>query len=159
MLSSILAGGICGGGLLVGGLAVFDRGSPGLHLLLAPVLFLVGTALGLVQGFVLALIGRMRGVADSAALRRGLVGAGVSLPVLPLSWLISSSIAVSTALRTELRTSWLFVSAGGTLIGMMVCVWAIVEAWRMIGGAGGGPDVAGRDPGLADHGLSDGARF
>lgn len=137
VLSSILAGGICGGGLLVAGLALLDRGNPGLHLLLVPVLFLLGTVLGLAHGFVLTLIGRARGAAGCAALSKGLVGAGVSLPLLPLSWLVASSIAVSTALRTEVRVSWLAVSLGGTLVGLSVCVWAILEAWRMLRGSSG----------------------
>lgn len=135
VLSSILAGGICGGGLLVGVLAMLDRGNPGLHLLLAPVLFLLGTVLGLAQGFVVVLAGRARGAAGPSALRKGLVGVAASVPLLPLSWLVSSSIAVSTALRAEVRASWVAVSAVGTVVGLSVCVWATLECWRMVRGS------------------------
>lgn len=135
VLSWVLAGGICGGGLLVGALALLGRGSPGLHLLLTPVLFLVGSVLGVAHGFILALAGRSESATRAETARRGLIAVGVSLLLLPLSWLISSSIAVGTALRVELRASWLVVSLGGTFVGLLVCAWALVEGWRMVSAA------------------------
>ena len=99
VLSWIVAGGIFGGGLLIAGLALTGRGSAGLHLLIAPVLFLLGSFLGLTAGLVVAVLGRPAGVRAGTALRRGLAAAAISLPLLPLAWLVSSSIKVATALQ------------------------------------------------------------
>lgn len=135
MLSSTLAGGICGGGLFIGVLALLGRGSPGLHLLMAPALFLLGSAVGVGQGLFLALVGRGDGVSRAETLRRCSVAVAVSLLLLPVSWLISSSIVVATALRAEMRLSWLAVSAVGTALGLVVLAWAVLEGWRMVAAA------------------------
>jgi len=132
VLSWTLAGGICGGGLLIGALTMFDSGSAGLHLLLAPVLFILGTILGSAHALVLSVAGRPADVPRRDALRSALFVLALSLPLIPVSWLVSSSIAVATALRTEMRASWLAVVAGGTAIGLAVCGWACVEAGRVV---------------------------
>lgn len=132
VLSSILAGGICGGGLLIGTLAMIGRGSPGLHLLLAPVLFLAGSLAGLVHGMTLTVLARPGDVPRSDACLRGLVAAVASVPLLPLSWLVSSSITLATALQVEQRTSWLIVSVGGAVLGVVVCGFAAVEGWKAV---------------------------
>jgi hypothetical protein len=130
--SWVLAGGICGGGLLIGALAVLGIGSPGLHLLVAPVLFLAGTVLGLVLGLVLAVLGRPASATRGRALRAGLFAAGISLLLLPPSWLVSCAIVVGAALRMEMRISWLAVSLGGSVVGLLACAWAGLEGWRAV---------------------------
>lgn len=135
VLSSILAGGICGGGLLIGTLAMIGRGSPGLHLLLAPILFLAGSLAGLVYGMTLSVLTRPGEAPRSDVWRRGLIAAVVSVLLLPMSWIVSSSITVATALQLEQRTSWIVVSIGGALIGVMVCGCAVVEGWRAVADA------------------------
>lgn len=132
MLAWTLFGGIFGGGLLIGAHALSGRGTPGLYLLLAPVLFVLGTLLGALHGLALSFMGRGRDVARSQALRRAAAGAGVGLLFLPASWLISAAIVVGVALQSEMRLSWLVVSAGGTLLGMMVGVWACSEGCSML---------------------------
>ena len=140
---SILAGGICGGGLLIGTLAMTGRGSPGLHLLLAPVLFLGGSLAGLLLGLGIGVVARPGGVCRSDALKRGALAALMTVPLLPVSWLISSSITVSTALQVERRTSWMVVSAVGAVLGVLICFVALREAVRVFRGE------AGRLPGGA----------
>ncbi|MDH3269920.1 MAG: hypothetical protein OEN56_01230 [Gemmatimonadota bacterium] len=132
VVSWTLAGGILGGGLLIGALALAGLGGPGLHLLLAPALFLVGSTVGVVLGCVLALTGRGPDVSRGEALRGSLIGAGVAILLLPLGWLISSSITVGTALQVEMRLSWLAVSLGGAGLGLLCCAWAVFEGWAMI---------------------------
>lgn len=132
VVSWVLAGGISGGGLLLVVLAVLGIGNPGLHLLVAPVLFLVGTVLGFVLGLALAVLGRPSAVTPGRALRAGLVAAAISLPLLAPSWLVSAAITVGTALRMEMRVSWLVVSLGGSVVGLLACAWAGLEGCRVV---------------------------
>ena len=129
--SWMLAGGIAAGGFLIGTLALAGRGNPGLHLLLAPVLFVAGTLLGFFQGIVLAVIGRPADVRVGRAFGRALLAGVLSTPLLPLAWLVSSAITVGSALQAEFRWSWLVVAAGGWIVGVSICAWALVEAWRL----------------------------
>ncbi|MDX1646200.1 MAG: hypothetical protein R3304_03555 [Longimicrobiales bacterium] len=135
VLSWIMAGGICGGGLLIGMLALVGGGSPGLHLLLAPVLFLGGSVLGFLNGLGLAVLTRPESASMGEALRRGLTAVAVALPLLPLAWLVASSVSVATALQVERRISWIVVSAGGTLVGLAICGVAVREGIRSISSA------------------------
>lgn len=137
VMASTLAGGICCGGLLVGSLALLGLGSVGLHLLVAPVLFLAGSALGVVHGVSMAVVARPETVTCAGALRRALIATALTLPLVPLSWLVSSSIVVSAALRSEVRASWVAVSVVGTLLGLVVCTWAMVESGRAVAAAWG----------------------
>lgn len=121
--------------MLIGTLAMIGRGSAGLHLLLAPVLFLAGSLAGLVCGMTLTVLTRPGEAPRSDVWRRGVIAAVASVPLLPLSWLISSSITVGTALQVEQRTSWIVVSVGGALMGMAVCGLAVVEGMRAVTGA------------------------
>jgi hypothetical protein len=129
--SWMLAGGIAAGGFLIGTLALAGRGNPGLHLLLAPVLFMAGTLLGFVQGIVFAVIGRPADERAGRAFGRALLAGALSVPLLPIAWLVSSAITVGSALQAEFRWSWLLVAAGGWIIGVSICAWAVVEAWRL----------------------------
>ena len=125
--SSILAGGISGGGLLIGTLALTGRGNPGLHLLLAPVLFLAGSLAGLLLGLLVGVWARPGDVPRSDALKRGALAAAMTVPLVPVSWLLSSSITVGTALQVEQRTSWVVVSTVGAALGLAVCFLAARE--------------------------------
>jgi len=130
--SWILAGGVAVGGILIGALALAGYGASGLHLLVAPVLFLVGTALGLTHGFALALVGRPASCTLRRALGLALAGGLAALPLVGASWLIASGITLTTALRTEWRWSWLTVATGGWLLGAAICIWAVVEGFRTV---------------------------
>ena len=122
-----LAGGVFTGGIFLGALALLDRVSPGLHLLVAPALFVAGTAMGLLHSLVLAVIGRPTDTTRFAALRQALVAAVCSLPLVGAAWLVSSAITLGSALRTDFRWSWLLVSGAGWLIGVGLCFWAACE--------------------------------
>src|SRR3972149_4533538 len=60
VVSWTVGGGIGFGGVLVGSLTVAGLVAPGLQLLAAPVLFLLGAFLGGVHGALLAVVGRPR---------------------------------------------------------------------------------------------------
>lgn len=115
--------------MLIGAHALAGRGSPGLHLLLAPALFLLGSALGGALGTTFSCLCSRRGRGDT--LRRVGFGAGTALVLLPLSWLVSAAIAVGVALQAEVRLSWIAVSVGGTVVGLAVGAWACLEGCAM----------------------------
>jgi hypothetical protein len=104
--------------------------SPGLHLLAAPVLFLLGSILGAVHGGLLAVAGRPGGLSRTSALTRAAIAALIAVPLLGITWIITASIALSAALVTEWRISWAIIAAAGWLLGLLLCGWAAVEGWR-----------------------------
>ncbi len=130
--SWLLAGGIAGGGILIGALALAGIGPSGMHLLIAPALFLVGTVLGLAHGLALALVGRPGTCSRRRALGLALAGGLTALPLVGASWIIASGITLTTALRTEWRWSWLAVASGGWILGAMICTWAVIEGFRTV---------------------------
>ena len=130
-----LAGGAGAGGILVGALALAGRSTPGLLVLVGPVLFVLGSLLGMAQGLALGVAGRPPGTSRRTALRRSGLAAALSVPLLPLSWLTSAAITVGSALRVEFRLGWLFVGAVGSLIALGLCLWALREGWVQAGRA------------------------
>ena len=132
VFSWILAGGVTGGGIVIGTMALYGGGNAGLHLLVAPVLFLAGSLAGFLHGLVLAIVGRAGSCTRWCALKRAVLATVLSVPFVGLSWLIASAIVVGTALQLEFRWSWLLVSTGGWLLGAMLCGWAAVEGWSML---------------------------
>jgi hypothetical protein len=132
VLSWTVAGGVAGGGILVGALTIAGVVEPGLQLLAAPVLFLAGAFLGLLHGGVLSLLGRPRCLTRGTALRHAIVAALLSLPLLGIGWLVTASIALTAALMREMRASWLFFAVGGWILGLALCAWALVEGWRAL---------------------------
>jgi hypothetical protein len=129
VLSWTVAGGVAGGGILVGALTVTGVVEPGLQLLAAPVLFVAGAFLGLLHGGILSLVGRPRCLTRGTALRHAALAALLSLPLLGIGWLVTASIALTAALMTQMRASWLFFAVGGWILGLALCAWALVEGW------------------------------
>lgn len=132
VLSWTVAGGVAGGGIVVGALTIAGVVEPGLQLLAAPVLFLVGAFLGLLHGGALSVIGRPRCLTRGAALRHALLAAALSVPLLGIGWLVTASITLTAALMTEMRPRWLFFAVGGWILGLSLCAWAALEGWRAI---------------------------
>jgi len=127
-----LAGGVAGGGILIGAFSLAGYGAAGLYLLLAPVLFLVGSLMGLAHGFALALVGRPGSCSRRRALALALVGGATALPLVGVSWLIANGITLTAVLRTEWRWSWLAVAVVGWVLGVAICTWAAVEGFRTL---------------------------
>jgi hypothetical protein len=127
VLSCGLFGGIAAGGILMAVMTWSGRINPGFHLLVAPVVFILGTIFGVVEGGVLALVARPRGTSIGCCARRTAVGLLVLLVLLPLSWLVSSAITVGVALVVEVRPSLVVVTSGGLLVGLAVSMWAMIE--------------------------------
>jgi len=129
VVSWTVGGAIALGGVLVGSLTVAGLVAPGLQLLAAPVLFLLGAFLGGVHGSILAVVGRPRPLGRGDAVRRVLWGILVSVPALLPAWIVTACISLSAALVTEWHLSWGILSLGGWLIGLSVCAWGSREGW------------------------------
>lgn len=127
-----LAGGAVSGGLVTAGLELAGRSTPGLLILLGPVLYLVGSFLGAVSGAVLGVAGRPEGTSRRDAMRRVGFGLVASIVLQPLSWLTSASITVGSALFAGFRVQWFVVGLVGWVIGIAVCLWALYEARPLI---------------------------
>lgn len=132
VVSWTVAGGIAGGGLLVGLLTVSGLVSPGFQLLAAPVLFLVGAFLGGFHAALLAVVGRPRTLTRGGATRKALWAILVAIPALLPAWLVTAGISISAALVNEWRLSWGLLTMGAALIGMAFCLWAAREGWNAI---------------------------
>lgn len=117
---------------MVGALTIGGVVSPGLQLLAAPVLFVVGAALGLLHGAALSLIGRPACLTRGTALRHAALATLLSIPLLGIGWLVTASISLTAALTTQIRASWLFFAVGGWIFGLALCSWAAWEGWRAV---------------------------
>ncbi len=122
-----VAGGIAGGGVLVGILTLTGAVASGFQLLAAPVLFLVGVALGLVHGCILGIVGRPVGVARGGALGRCLLGSVVALPAVLAGWVVTAGISLSAALVEEFSFRILFLTGVAWIFGLAFCTWAGLE--------------------------------
>ena len=105
---------------------------PGLHLLVAPMLFLAGTALGFGHGLGLALAGRPRGFSLGRALKESFVAVLLSLPLVAAAWVLTAGITLASTLRSTFYPSRLAVSGVAWLAGTGLCVWAAFEGIRML---------------------------
>ena len=132
MLSWVAAGGVAFGGVLVGSLTITGYVSPGLQLLAAPVLFLLGSLLGAVHGGVLAIAGRPDTLTRGAAVRRVLLASLISIPVMGATWVVTAGISLTAALVREWRFDWGILSLGGWIFGLALCLWAALEGWRAL---------------------------
>jgi hypothetical protein len=148
VLSCGLCGGIAAGGILMAAMAWTGRINPGFQLLVAPIVFILGTILGVLEGGFVALVGRPRGTTAGCCARRTFIGLFVLVLLSPLSWLVASAITVGAALFVEVRPSLVVVTAGGLLVGLAVCAWAMLEnlgllraAWSRLRSEDGGQPV------------------
>lgn len=128
-MSWTAGGGIAGGGILVGTLTIAGYVSPGLQLLAAPVLFLIGAFLGAVHGGVLAVAGRPESMSAGRATRRVLAACLLAVPLLGPAWVVTAGISLTAALVVEWRPVWGLLCAGGWVLGGGVCAWAAHEGW------------------------------
>lgn len=129
VVSWTAAGGVAGGGILVGSLTIAGYVSPGLQLLAAPVLFLLGALLGAVHGAVLAVAGRPETLSAGGALKKACLSVLVALPLLFPAWVVTAGISLTAALVGEWRLTWGLLSLGGWLFGLALCGWAVREGW------------------------------
>ena len=132
VLSWTVAGGVAGGGVVVGVLTITGIVEPGLQLLAAPVLFTVGAVLGLLHGGALSVIGRPRCLTRGTALRHAFLAALLSLPLLGIGWLVTASITLTAAMVTHPSGRLLFFTVGGWILGLSLCTWAALEGWRAV---------------------------
>ncbi|HKJ01537.1 MAG TPA: hypothetical protein VJ997_03750, partial [Longimicrobiales bacterium] len=132
VVSWTVAGGIAFGGVVVGILTVSGLVAPGLQLLAAPVLFLLGAFLGGVHGALLAVVGRPRTLARGGAVRKALWGILVAIPALFPAWIVTAGISLSAALVKEWHLSWGILSLGGWMFGLALCAWAGLEGWHAL---------------------------
>lgn len=132
VLSWTLAGGVAGGGIVVGALTITGVVEPGLELLVAPVLFVVGAVLGFLHGAALAVIGRPACLTRRTALRHAAVALLLAIPLLGVGWLVTECIALTAALMTRMRLPWLVLAVAGWIVGLALCAWAAREGWRAV---------------------------
>jgi len=132
VVSWTVAGGVAGGGILVGSLTIAGYVSPGLQLLAAPVLFLLGSFLGAVHGTVLAVAGRPESLGTGRAVKRACLGVLVAVPLLLPAWVVTAGISLTAALVGEWRFTWGMLSLGGWAFGLALCAWAAREGWTLL---------------------------
>jgi len=122
-----VAGGIAGGGVLVGVLTLSGAVSSGFQLLAAPVLFLVGVVLGIAHALVLGTVGRPVGVTRGGAIGRCLLGSLCSVPAILAGWVVTAGISLTAALVEDFSVSVLFLSGVAWIFGVAFCAWAGLE--------------------------------
>jgi hypothetical protein len=127
-----MAGGVVGGGIAVSALTVVGIVSPGAQLLATPVLFLLGAALGVLHGLMLAMAGRPHCVTFRAAVKFSLVAGLCCIPALAAAWLVTAGISLTAALIMEWRPSYAAVAGVGWMGGVALCAWAAVEGWPAV---------------------------
>lgn len=132
VLSWTLAGSIAGGGIAVGALTITGVVEPGLELLAAPVLFVVGAFIGTLHGSALAVVGRPACLTRRAALRNAAMAALLATPLLFFAGAVTAAITLTGTLMTRIRVSWLLVAASGWVVGIALCSWAAWEGWNAV---------------------------
>ncbi len=118
VVSWVAAGGITAGGLLIG---VAALGSPEMSqglLPLAPVLFLIGAAGGLIHGSILAYLGRPEGAGTAATIRAIMAGIVLSIPVLVVAWVATAWISLTSAVLSLHVWSSTLLAAAGWVVGV-----------------------------------------
>lgn len=130
VLSWTAAGGITAGGVLIG---VAALGAPEMArslLPLAPVLFVIGAAGGLLHGCILAFLGRPPDAAPGNVLTALAIAAVLSVPALVVAWVAAAWISLTFAALAIRTPSTILLVSVGWLVGAAVCYWAAVEGVR-----------------------------
>jgi hypothetical protein len=135
IVSWAAAGGVAGGGILVGSLTVAGVVAPGFQLLAAPVLFLFGAFLGLVHGSILSVVGRTKGVGRSRAIGRALLACVIAIPALVPAYVVTAGITLTVVLLTESKPPLVPLVGLAWLTGVALCAWAAREGWHAVGRA------------------------
>jgi len=120
------------GGILVGSLTITGLVNPGLQLLAAPVLFLIGAFLGLVHGGILAVAGRPDTLSRAAAARRAVLAGVLSVPALGVAWVTTAGISLTAALTRKWQWAWAILAACGWAFGLALCGWAAHEGGQSL---------------------------
>ena len=132
VFSWTLAGGVALGGILVSLLTIAGMVAPGLQLLAAPVLFLLGSFLGAVHGGLLAVVGRPRGLSRGVAIRAAAKGFLLGIPALFPAWVVTAGISLTAALVAQWRPTWAVASLGAWFFGLALCGWAAHCGWAAL---------------------------
>jgi len=132
LLSWTMAGGIAGGGVLIGALALVGAVQPGVHLFAAQALFVVGGVGGLIHASVLSIAGRPDCLSVGGACWRSTLAGLVCIPALGVAWVVTAGMSRSAALLTSWEVSWLVVAVASWAAGLAFCVWAAVEGWQAV---------------------------
>jgi len=127
MLSWTMAGGVGGGGVLIGALALVGLVQPGVHLFAAQALFVVGVVLGFVHAAVLGIVGRPACLTVGGASWRSAAAGLICIPALVMAWIITAGMTLSAALLTSFSPSWLMAALVSWAAGLTLCGWALVE--------------------------------
>lgn len=126
-----VAGGL-GAVVVVCGHIVAGRLSSSVAFLTASLFFLAGSAIGFLHGCLLGYLGRPADVTRGRALLRLALGAGYSIPVLIVGWIVAMAMTVSATAYLAGRYLTLAPAALGWLAAAGFFVWAWVEtrlAW------------------------------
>jgi hypothetical protein len=132
MLSWTTAGGIAGGGVLIGALALAGVVQPGVHLFAAEALFVVGALVGFVHAALLGIVGRPACLGVGGAAWRIALAALLCVPALVVAWLITAGMTLSAALLTTWSLPWMLAAVASWVLGLALCFWAGVEGWRAV---------------------------
>lgn len=132
LLSWTMAGGIAGGGVLIGAFALAGLVEPGAHLFAAQALFLVGAVGGLVHAAALGIVGRPDGLTIGGVCWRLAIASPFVIPAAALAGLITAGMMLSAALLTSWEVSWLVVALLSWAVGLALCAWAGIEGARAV---------------------------
>ncbi len=132
VVSWTTTGGVAAGGLLIGLTALGNPEEAQALLPLAPVLFLLGAAAGLVHGGALAYVGRPLSCQGRAAVTSILFSLIVVFPALVVAWVAAAWISLTSAVLSLGGASTILVTSLGWLAGVALCCWAAVEGWYAI---------------------------
>jgi len=132
VLSWTMAGGVAGGGMSVGVLTAAGAVNPGFHLLIAPVLFLVGSLLGLAHGGVLAVVARTPEVGRGRAIGWACLAGLMALPLLLPAYVITAGISLTSVVVAEFSPGPFVLMLTAWTAGVAVCAWAAKEGWHAV---------------------------
>lgn len=130
VVSWTVAGGVTGGGLLVGIAALGTPEAARGLLPLSPVLFIVGALGGLIHGSLLGYVGRPDGADTSTTLAAILSGVILAIPALTVAWVATAWISLTFVVVTLHAWSTTLLAAAGWAVGVTACCWAAVEGWE-----------------------------
>lgn len=132
VLSWTTTGGLAAGGLLLGVTALASPADAQELLPLAPVLFILGAAAGLVHGSILAYVGRPPTLPGRVALAQIGIAGLAAIPALLVAWVATAWISLTSAVLTLHAWSTAVVTSLGWIAGIAVCCWAAIEGWHAL---------------------------
>lgn len=127
VLSFTMAGGVLLGGALVALLVFVGAVSPDTVRMFSGAFFVAGAAGGLVQGVVLAVLGREEGASPGSALLGAVAVVPWLLPALALSGVAAAWLSLSWAALHLDRAGVVLGAALGCAAALATCAWAAAE--------------------------------